>query len=71
MEAFNDSVAPINLRRPGDLVSRVKYLECFPAYKEELRAAWQREIEQKHLYRHRIQSILNMAKMLDGSLSHV
>lgn len=67
----SELVAPISLRRPGDLVSRVKYLECFPAYKEELRAAWQREIEQKHLYRHRIQSILNMAKMLDGSLSHV
>lgn len=64
----SELAAPISLRRPGDLVSRVKYLECFPAYKEELRAAWQREIEQKHLYRHRIQSILKLAKMLDGSL---
>lgn len=63
--------APIALRRPGDLVRRVKDLDHSPAYKETLREAWQKEIGQKHLYRHRIQSILDLLKKLDWSLSQV
>ena len=59
--------APITLRRPGDLVLSIKHLEHSPAYKTELRTAWQNEISRNHLYRHRIRAIWEMAKKLDAT----
>ena len=59
--------APITLRRPGDLVLSIKHLEHSPAYKTELRTAWQNEISRNHLYRHRIRAIWERAKKLDAT----
>ena len=65
--SYTHLAAPITLRRPGDLVLSIKHLEHSPAYKTELRTAWQNEISRNHLYRHRIRAIWEMAKKLDAT----
>lgn len=55
------------LRRPGDLLHKVKMLENDEALRESLRSSWQKEIARKHLYTHRVRAILELAKKLDGA----
>lgn len=45
---------------PDELCARADELDARPAYKKEIRAAWQDELRRAHTYRHRIRSIVKM-----------